>query len=132
MTLFSRLAPIGICSIIAGNIAEASDITLLFRAMGLFVLTNVVGHLFQAAIFYQVLYIVLVRRNPVKHLKGIVPALLTAFGTSSRQVYIIHGISSIYLELGFIYRYIFLWGQIFNQDNVIRPNEMKCYGMCLL
>ena len=79
-----RLAPVGICSIIAGNIVEASDITLLFRAMGLFVLTNIIGHLIQAVIFYPVLYIVLVRANPLKHLKGISSALLTAFGTSSR------------------------------------------------
>ncbi len=79
-----RLAPIGICSIIAGNIVEASDITLLFRAIGLFVLTNIIGHFIQVVIFYPVLYIVLVRANPLKHLKGISSALLTAFGTSSR------------------------------------------------
>jgi Na+/H+-dicarboxylate symporter len=78
------VAPVGICSVIAGNIVEASDITLLFRAMGLFVLTNTVGNFIQAAVFYPVLYIVLVRANPLKHFKGIIPALLTAFGTSSR------------------------------------------------
>ena len=82
--MFYRVAPIGICSIIAGNIVEASEITLLFRAMGLFVVTNVVGHFIQAVIFYPALYIVFVRSNPLKHLKGVSSALLTAFGTSSR------------------------------------------------
>ncbi|XP_028406937.1 excitatory amino acid transporter 1-like [Dendronephthya gigantea] len=77
------LAPIGICSIIAGNIVEASDITLLFRALGLYALTNIVGHLIQGIIIYPVLYVALVRANPITHLKGILPALFTAFGTSS-------------------------------------------------
>lgn len=87
LDIIFRLAPIGICSIIAGNIVDASDITLLFKAMGLFVLANIGGNLIQAAIFYPVLYIIFVRRNPLKHLKGIISALLTAFGTSSRQVF---------------------------------------------
>ncbi|XP_046846668.1 excitatory amino acid transporter 1-like isoform X2 [Xenia sp. Carnegie-2017] len=77
------LSPVGICSIIAGNIVEASDIMLLFKAMGLFVLTNVVGHLIQAIIIYPMIYAVFVRGNILNHLKGIMPALLTAFGTSS-------------------------------------------------
>lgn len=59
---------------------------LLFKAMGLFVLTNVVGHLIQAIIIYPMIYAVFVRGNILNHLKGIIPALLTAFGTSSRSV----------------------------------------------
>ena len=66
---------------------DSSDITVLFKAMGLFVLANIGGNLVQAAIYYPLLYIVFVRRNPLQHFKGIVSALLTAFGTSSRQVF---------------------------------------------
>lgn len=84
LTIFCRLAPVGICSIIVGNIVEASDISLLFRAMGLFVLTNIIGHVIQAVVFYPLLCVILVRANPLKHLKGIISAVLTAFGTSSR------------------------------------------------
>ena len=69
---------------IAGNIVDSSDITSPFKAMGLFVLANVSGNLFQGAIFYPLFYITFVRRNPLQHFKGIVSALLTAFGTSSR------------------------------------------------
>ena len=84
--LFStcRLSPVGIFSLIAGSLAEVKDILKTFRDVGLFVAVNFVGCFIQAFIVYPSLYFFIVRKNPFTYLSGIVPAMITAFGTSSR------------------------------------------------
>ena len=81
-----RVSPIGILSLIAGSLAEVEDILKTFRDVGLFVAVNFVGCFIQAFILYPSLYYIIVRKNPFTFLSGIVPALITAFGTSSRYI----------------------------------------------
>ena len=87
-TLFSicRISPVGIFSLIAGSLAEVEDILKTFRDVGLFVAVNFVGCFIQAFIVYPSLYFFIVRKNPFTYLPGIVPAMITAFGTSSRYI----------------------------------------------
>ena len=56
----------------------------MFGAMGKFVLCMVVGSVILAFVVYPALYLVIVRRNPFIHVKNVLPALVTALGTSSR------------------------------------------------
>ena len=69
---------------IAGSLTEVEDIVQTFKNVGLFVTVNFVGCFIQAFIVYPSLYFFFVRKNPLKYLGGIVPAMITAFGTSSR------------------------------------------------
>ena len=64
--------------------AEVEDILKTFRDVGLFVAVNFIGCFIQAFIVYPSLYFFIVRKNPFTYLSGIVPAMITAFGTSSR------------------------------------------------
>ena len=82
--LIYRVSPLGILSLIAGSLAEVEDILKTFKDVGLFVAVNFVGCFIQAFIVYPSLYFFIVRKNPFAYLSGIVPAMITAFGTSSR------------------------------------------------
>ena len=82
--LYFRTAPVGIASVIASNIVETEDVGSLFQAMGMYVVANVSGFIILGCIFYPALYFVFFRRSPLQHIAHIMPALMTAIGTSSR------------------------------------------------
>ena len=82
----SRYSPVGIASIIAGKLLEVEDFSALIQQIGLYMVTVLLGLLIHGCILLPLLYMVLTRSNPLKLLRAIVQALLTAFGTSSRYV----------------------------------------------
>lgn len=81
-----RYSPVGIASIIAGKLLEVEDFSALIQQIGLYMVTVLLGLLIHGCILLPLLYTVLTRSNPLKLLRAIVQALLTAFGTSSRYV----------------------------------------------
>ena len=78
------MSPVGLLSLISGSLAEVKDVIEAFKDVGLFVACNFVGCFIQGFIVYPLLYFFFVRKNPFAYLNGLVPALITAFGTSSR------------------------------------------------
>ena len=81
-----RYSPVGIASIIAGKLLEVEDFAALIQQIGLYMVTVLLGLLIHGCILLPLLYLVLTRSNPLKLLRAIAQALLTAFGTSSRYV----------------------------------------------
>ncbi len=80
-----RFAPIGVTCLVAKVVADAggSNVVQLIKGLGLFALTVVSG-LFAHA--FVTLFLVINRvtgENPLKHLKVMAPALVTAFSTAS-------------------------------------------------
>ena len=83
---FCRFSPIGIASIIAGKLMEVDDVGALFADLGFYMLTVLLGLFIHGFITLPLIYLVITRRNPLKLYKGVLQALLVAFGISSRCV----------------------------------------------
>ncbi|XP_072464181.1 neutral amino acid transporter B(0) isoform X2 [Notamacropus eugenii] len=76
-------APVGIMFLIAGKIVEMEDVGQLFASLGKYVCCCILGHIIHGLLVLPLIYFVITRKNPYRFLWGIVPALATAFGTSS-------------------------------------------------
>ena len=79
-----RYSPVGIMFLIAAEIIKMEDPVSDLAALGLYIATVLTGLLIHGCITLPLLYLIIVRRNPLKYLYGILQALVTAFGTASR------------------------------------------------
>ena len=57
-----------------------------FQQIGLYSLTVMAGLGVHAAVVLPLIYFIFTRKNPLVFLKGVSPALMTAFATASRYV----------------------------------------------
>lgn len=64
--------------------AEMDDPTKTFKDLAIFTVTVLVGLFIHGFIVLPLLYLVCLRKNPLKFLVGMVPAMLFAFGSESR------------------------------------------------
>ena len=81
--MLRRVTPIGIASLVVGNILQAQDLAHLSTILPLFcliVLTSLAFHLF---VTLSGLYFLFLRKNPYAFYKNIAKVAVTAFGTSS-------------------------------------------------
>ena len=79
--LIMLAAPYGVFALLAALIVESPSADL-FKALGWYALTVVIG-LSIMVVFYTVLVMVFTGKKPIEFLKGISPAQLLAFSTSS-------------------------------------------------
>jgi proton glutamate symport protein len=75
-------APYGVFALIAALVAESPSVEL-FKALGIYAFTVVLGLSILLFIFYPLLVYLFTRRNPIKFLRQISAAQLLAFSTSS-------------------------------------------------
>ena len=67
-----------------GKLLEVEDFVALVQQIGLYMVTVILGLLIHGCITLPLLFLVLTRSNPLKLMRHVAQALLTAFGTSSR------------------------------------------------
>ena len=79
--LIMLVAPYGVFALLAALVVESPSLDL-FRALGMYALTLVIG-LFLMGLFYLLLVRIIVKFKPKKFIEGIAPAQLLAFSTSS-------------------------------------------------
>ncbi len=79
--LIMLAAPYGVFALLAALIVESPSADL-FKALGWYALTVVIG-LTIMVVFYTVLVLIFTGKKPIEFLKGISPAQLLAFSTSS-------------------------------------------------
>lgn len=79
-----RYAPVGILFLVASKIVEMEDVGMLFSSLGKYVLCCLLGHAIHGLLVLPLIYFFFTRKNPYRFLWGIITALATAFGTSSR------------------------------------------------
>lgn len=82
VNIIMRFAPYGVFFLIAKTFATFPFVDLLGGLGGYFILV-IVGLLLHALITYSVLIAIFARLNPIQFFKGMWPAMITAFGTSS-------------------------------------------------
>lgn len=70
--------------LIAGKILEMDDLAVMGGQLGMYTLTVIVGLLIHALCILPLLYFIVTHRNPWLFIAGLLQALITALGTSSR------------------------------------------------
>lgn len=82
--MFCRYAPLGIMFLVAAKIVAMEDVKVLFASLGKYIACCLVGHAVHGLLILPLIYFVFTRKNPYSFLMGLITALATAFGTSSR------------------------------------------------
>lgn len=82
-----RYAPLGIMFLIAGKIVEMDDISEMGGQLAMYTITVIIGLTIHAVIVLPSLYFLVTRKNPFVFIAGLLQALVTALGTSSRSAF---------------------------------------------
>ncbi|MFZ1312248.1 MAG: dicarboxylate/amino acid:cation symporter, partial [Chitinophagaceae bacterium] len=80
--LIMKIAPFGVFALMAALVAESPGFEI-FKALGKYALTVLIGLVILIFIFYPVLIFLFTKRNPSQFIKQVYPAQLLAFSTSS-------------------------------------------------
>lgn len=80
--LVMLFAPYGVFALLAALVVEAPSADV-FTALGVYALTVLAGLLFMVFVFYPLLIKLIAKISPIRFFKGIAPAQLVAFSTSS-------------------------------------------------
>ncbi|GMR39371.1 hypothetical protein PMAYCL1PPCAC_09566, partial [Pristionchus mayeri] len=76
-------APVGIISLIAGNMLDVDDMASTFQTLTLYVMTVLLGLFTHVLIVNPLIYYVITRKNPLKVYKTMLEPFLIALGTGS-------------------------------------------------
>ena len=82
-TWMIKFTPLGVMFLILPRIVEVEDVEAMLGAVGMYTLTVLIGLFVHGLLVLPLLYFVLTRKNPFRHIIHMSPALMTAFGTSS-------------------------------------------------
>lgn len=82
--MFFRYSPVGIAFLIAAKLAEMDDPAKTFKDLGIFAVTVVTGLVIHGFIVLSLIYLIFVRKNPLRFLPAMFPAMVFAFGSESR------------------------------------------------
>jgi solute carrier family 1 (glial high affinity glutamate transporter), member 2 len=77
-------SPFGILSLVCGKILDIEDVGYTARKLGLYMATVITGLLIHCFMTLCLIYFVILRKNPYKFYYGLLQAIITGFGTSSR------------------------------------------------
>ncbi|CAJ0572516.1 unnamed protein product, partial [Mesorhabditis spiculigera] len=76
-------APLGITCLICGNLLELDDLSDTAAVLMMYVATVMAGFILHTVIIMPTLYFLVTRKNPLAIVRGMLQAIVTAFGTAS-------------------------------------------------
>ncbi|CAI2350921.1 unnamed protein product [Caenorhabditis sp. 36 PRJEB53466] len=76
-------APLGITCLICGNLLELDDLSDIATVLALYVFTVCAGLILHTIITVPLLFFFITRENPLPIFRGMIQAIVTAFGTAS-------------------------------------------------
>lgn len=82
-TFIIKFTPLGVMFLILPRIVEVEDVEGMLGTVGMYTLTVLTGLFLHGLLVLPLLYFILTRKNPFRHMMLMSPALMTAFGTSS-------------------------------------------------
>uniref|UniRef100_H2YKT0 Amino acid transporter n=1 Tax=Ciona savignyi TaxID=51511 RepID=H2YKT0_CIOSA len=89
ITVIIWYSPIGICSMLAGNLLTLGSIQDLIESLGMYMLTVILGLMIHVLITLPLIYFAITRKNPFRVFVAISQAALTALGTASSCLFFI-------------------------------------------
>ena len=111
--------PVGVLFLVLPRIVEVEDVNQMLGSVGLYTATILAGLFIHGFIVLPIVFIVLTRKNPLKHLANMTSALLTALGTSSSSATMPVTINCLEKNLGYdsrIVRFLVPIGATVNMD----------------
>ncbi|XP_022292195.2 excitatory amino acid transporter-like [Crassostrea virginica] len=76
-------SPVGIMFLVCGKILDIDDPGVMMQRLGMYMLTVILGLFIHAFLTLSLVYFAATRKNPFIILRGVLQALVTAFGTGS-------------------------------------------------
>ncbi|XP_078481749.1 excitatory amino acid transporter-like [Ciona intestinalis] len=83
ITIILWYSPIGICSLLAGNLLTLGGVQDLIESLGMYMLTVIAGLMIHLLITLPLIYVAITRKNPFRVYYATSQAFLTALGTAS-------------------------------------------------
>lgn len=81
-----RYSPVGVLFLVMEEVVSMSDPKQTFEQLSFYFLTVMVGLAIHCFFTLPLVFILIVRRNPYRFMYGMLQAIVTALGTSSRSV----------------------------------------------
>ncbi|XP_018014723.1 excitatory amino acid transporter 2-like [Hyalella azteca] len=77
------LSPVGVASVIMSKILAVDKLAAVMSTLALFIVTVIIGVFLYQLVFQNLLYLIIVRKNPFKFYFNLLEAWVTAFATAS-------------------------------------------------
>ncbi|OXA64581.1 excitatory amino acid transporter [Folsomia candida] len=86
ITTFIWATPVGVASLICSKVLEVSDIGALFTSLLTFIFTVAIGLALYQFVIMQLIYFIVLKKNPFEFYLSVLPAAITGFAVDSSSI----------------------------------------------